>query len=1045
MNSHPDMFNPRLSWRAVLISVTVALAVALVAVYVRLIELRREQDQFLFQANNVSAVLSARLADHVASRLDAAKIFRPALAENGFLDLARFRTDAMRMHELFRDIQALNYVDADGIIRVVTPPEGNQPALGLDLTTLSLPARAMAEARRTGELQITPPIILAQGGIGFTGYLPIREGEEFLGFFNIVFRAEALIGPLLTDHIRRTFEIRVLDGDNLLFDSSDGGPRVGEAVVTMVAVANRDWAIEIGHRADKGLSLDAFFRGAIVPFGLFGAMIVGMLSFLAVSRQASLEDSQSRLTDFAGASSDWFWETDRHNRLVWLSDGFTRALGARKEQFLGRDRRDLALAAERDGAAEGQALDLAGHKPFRDFTYPVLIEGQRKWVRTSGIPVFDRQGAFTGYRGTASNVTAEVEATAEAERAQWLLQTAVENLDEHFSVWDAEDRLVVANTRFRALNADLLAGLPANTTFEAFLRGLVASGKVVAATGCEEAWIAQRMARHRQPHGEMVQVFADGTVFRLKELRLENGGTVITGVDVTAQKKGEAALRASEERYELAARQVAIWDWDLRSDKLYVSPQFATRLGYSAEEFGTIAARSVAELIHPDDVGSYRAALAGHLNPPGSAFSHEHRFRTKSGDYRWYLARGQAIADASGRVTRSTGILTDITERVALEDRLRQSQKMEAVGQLTGGLAHDFNNLLAVVQGHAEALAATEGPAARRAEAILRAARRGSDLTQRLLAFSRRQPLRPEAIDCGKLARGLLELLQRTLGDRVCITLDLPDDLWPAMADPAQVETALLNLVINARDAMPEGGEVRISGHNEVVEADSDGLRPGRYVLLSVADAGHGMPEEVQRHAFEPFFTTKDVGKGTGLGLSMVYGFAQQSGGTATIDSTPGQGTTVTLFLPRALGGPSRSVADDTAPQGAGQTILVVEDDAEIRSLLSEFLEGLGYRAVTAAEAEEARARLADTPGIDLVLSDVVLPGGTGGAAFAAEVASAHPGLRLILMSGYPAETAPDGITWDLGLPLLVKPFGRSQLARALHEVLAGDGNAGPA
>ena len=1037
MTRTPPILRRRLSWTSVVIPALLAILVFGGAIYVRQIELQAVRQQTRQQAENVSAVFSARLADHVTAILNAAQLFRPVRTSDGRLDYETFREDADRMRQLFDDLQALNYVDAKGIIRIVTPLEGNEAALGVDIRSLDVPSRTLAEAEAAGALRITPPITLTQGGTGFVGYLPLGEAGGPLGFLNIVFRADALITPLLTDHMAGTFDIRIMDAGAPVFATAGREEWPESAAIDEIDIAGRTWQIEVAPIAAYGRG--AFFGSVILPFGIAGALIVGALSFLVASRQASLEDSRERLFDFAAASSDWYWETDAEHRLAWLSEGFERAFGVRPDAFLGKDRSTLVAHDEAGGMPHDRNLDLSGHQPFRDFSYPVVIEGRQKWVRTSGVPVFDRDGAFLGYRGSASDITDEIEARQEADRAQWLLVTAVANLDELFAVWDAEDRLAIANARFRQVFGDILARLPEAPTFEEVMRAFVDAGRMPAALGREEEWVNERLAHHRNPTGTLEQTTEDGRIYRIKEQRLDNGATVLNGLEVTTQKRNEEALRASEERYELAARQVAIWDWDLKADKLYISPQFAGRLGYSRDEFNRIAARTVAEIIHPEDVGSYRAALARHLANPGEPFSHEHRFRTRAGGYRWFLARGQAVTDESGKAIRSTGILTDITDRVELEERLQQAQKMEAIGQLTGGLAHDFNNLLAVVQGHAEALSGLDGPEGRRAAAILRAARRGSDLTQRLLAFSRRQPLRPVAFDCAEATGGLLDLVQRTLGETIRVEMDMPPGLWWPMADPAQVESALLNLVINARDAMPDGGTVRIGARNVTAAGDeAKDLAAGDYVVLNVADEGHGMPDEVKRHAFEPFFTTKDVGKGTGLGLSMVYGFAQQSGGIATIDSAPGAGTTVSLYLPRApMGWALPADRDEGAvPTGAGETVLVVEDDAELRALVAEMLTDLGYRVIPAGDVATARGLLAEAPAIDLVLSDVILPGGSHGADFSAELAASHPGLGLVLMSGYPAEAGSGGGTWDLGRPILVKPFGKAQLARTVHDAM---------
>jgi signal transduction histidine kinase len=377
------------------------------------------------------------------------------------------------------------------------------------------------------------------------------------------------------------------------------------------------------------------------------------------------------------------------------------------------------------------------------------------------------------------------------------------------------------------------------------------------------------------------------------------------------------------------------------------------------------------------------------------------------------------------------------------ERRLQQAHKMEAVGQLTGGVAHDFNNLLAVIQGNAELLGEERGENDRLVGSILRASKRGAELTQRLLAFSRQQPLQPRSIDLADLVNGMADLLKRSLGETVEIETFAGRNLWMARADPGQVENALLNLAINARDAMPDGGRLTIACSNARLEEEDVRLNPeaaaGDYALLTVSDTGAGMPKVVLEHAFEPFFTTKDVGEGSGLGLSMVYGFARQSNGHAVLQSEPGKGTTVKLYLPRAEPVVEKPTAEITAPEPGSRDklVLVIEDDAEVRTLAVKMLEVLGYRSMAAPAARSARVIL-EREKIDLVLSDVVLPGGQSGRSFADEMRQRHPRLKFVFMSGYPAEDAIRSGHLEPETVLLTKPFQMRQLARVLRDLLDG-------
>jgi len=357
------------------------------------------------------------------------------------------------------------------------------------------------------------------------------------------------------------------------------------------------------------------------------------------------------------------------------------------------------------------------------------------------------------------------------------------------------------------------------------------------------------------------------------------------------------------------------------------------------------------------------------------------------------------------------GTASDITDLHDTEERLRQAQKMEAVGQLTGGVAHDFNNLLAIILGNAEMLLEDLGQENARVQAVIRAATRGADLTQRLLAFSRRQPLRPEPIDLGSLVAGMMDMLRRSLGEAIDISFVPDKGLRTATADPGLLENALLNLAINARDAMAGAGNLVIETTNAVLDESYAATRTdvvaGDYVLLTVTDTGDGMSPEVLKRAFEPFFTTKDIGKGSGLGLSMIFGFAKQSGGHVAIYSEEGKGTTVKLYLPQT-GAKAKHMevsAREDVPRGRGETVLVVEDDGDVRELAVLLLEELGYEVIEARDGKSGLAVLEEVPGIDLLLADMVLAGGMSGRDLANEATRQNGGLKVLFMSGY-AENA---------------------------------------
>jgi signal transduction histidine kinase/ActR/RegA family two-component response regulator len=417
-----------------------------------------------------------------------------------------------------------------------------------------------------------------------------------------------------------------------------------------------------------------------------------------------------------------------------------------------------------------------------------------------------------------------------------------------------------------------------------------------------------------------------------------------------------------------------------------------------------------------------------------------------------FLATGSLLALAYGVHRIRTAVIRDRAHKLEAEvehERLRaqlqQAQKMEAVGQLSGGLAHDFNNLLAVIVGNLELLAIDLGsgdPAREYAAEALKAAHRGAALTQRLLAFSRKQTLHPQPVNLQSLVSGMEELLRRTLGETIEIDRIDDEDLRICEVDPAQVETALLNLAVNARDAMPQGGRLTIITANITrataqIPADRD-IEPGDYVLLGVKDTGTGMSPEVQAQVFDPFFTTKQVGKGTGLGLSMVYGFVTQSGGHIDIDSTKGAGTTVNMYFPRAEAEvpDTPRKTDGATARGTGELILVVEDDPAVRALTVRMLGLFGYQTLAAESGPAALEVLENTAAeVALLLTDVVLPGGLSGVELARVVRASRPEMAVLFMSGYTQDIARHGAL-EPGDQLLEKPFSSNELARKVRAAL---------
>jgi PAS domain S-box-containing protein len=422
----------------------------------------------------------------------------------------------------------------------------------------------------------------------------------------------------------------------------------------------------------------------------------------------------------------------------------------------------------------------------------------------------------------------------------------------------------------------------------------------------------------------------------------------------------------------------------------------------------------------------------------------------KDGTTFWAGAVLNAIRSPEGELLGFAKITRDLTERRAADERARQAQKMEGIGQITGGVAHDFNNLLTIIIGNLETLERNlKGPSfdrdrlLRSATHAMQGARRAETLTQRLLAFSRQQPLEPKPTDVGRLVTGMTELLRRTIGEQVTIETVLGGGVWRANADPNQLELAILNLAVNARDAMPEGGKLTIETANvhldEKYAASQTEVLPGQYVMIAVTDSGCGMTQEVKAKAFDPFFTTKDVGHGTGLGLSQVYGFVKQSRGHVKIYSEVGQGTTIKLYLPRvhASAAIEEDLPDTSIARGQeSETVLVVEDDADVRSYSSETLRELGYNVIEAEHGRAALQVLDAHPEIRLLFTDVGLPGGMNGRQLAEQARTRRPKLKVLFTTGYARNAIVHDGRLDPGVELITKPFSQAALAAKMRNIL---------
>ena len=687
--------------------------------------------------------------------------------------------------------------------------------------------------------------------------------------------------------------------------------------------------------------------------------------------------------------------------------------------------------------------------------YDITIDDRVHWSSASVSRLDDHRVVWV-----ARDITARKAAEEALRTSQRLMQQVLETLPIGVWVLDGSGHITYVNDAGRSIWAG--ARFVGPEDFDEYRGWWAATGKPLR----PEDWGAARaLFRGETSLGELIDIecfdgtrktiLHSGVPIRGKDGAIE--GAIAVNQDVTAMRRAEQALRESEERYRIVARatQDVVYDYDIVRGTVYWNDAVHTVFRYRADEVGSTLAWWT-ERIHPEDLERISASMAGALHRDEESWTQEYRFRRADGTYATVLDRSFILRDVAGRAARMIGSMVDLTDRSRLEEELRQAQKMEAIGQLAGGVAHDFNNLLAAIAVNAHLLhdRFDGGDALQELVEIEHATERGAALTRQLLAFSRRQVLQPRLVDLNRIVSETESLLRRVIGAEVLLETSLDPQLGTVLADPGQLTQVLLNLAVNARDAMPRGGRLTIATANITVSAGMAGrfadgaagrsaeAAPGDYVVLTVSDTGIGMDAETQARAFEPFFTTKEAGKGTGMGLPTVYGIVDQSGGKVRMESAPGLGSTFTILLPRRS---EPAVAVHASPERGAlprgtETVLLVEDEASVRSSVARALTRHGYRVVEARHGLDAIARLEDHEGrIDLVLTDLVMPE-MGGRDLAERLHAARPDLPILFMSGYDARAVETHGALPDGAALVEKPFTIETLLRQVRTALDAGG-----
>ena len=624
------------------------------------------------------------------------------------------------------------------------------------------------------------------------------------------------------------------------------------------------------------------------------------------------------------------------------------------------------------------------------------------------------------------------------------LAVALENLSEGIALFGSDDRLVFANQRYIELNNEAGLIIVPGQSFEESIRKSVGFGRIHSAIGREEEWIDERIEAHKNlPYTKECKV--GDNWLEIREEALPDGSTLLLNIDVTQRKEAEQQVLTLSRAVEQSPASVVITD--TLGNIEYVNPKFTEMTGYEPDEVSGRNPRLLKTGHTPaEEYQRLWTTITG-----GGIWTGEFLNKRRDGSLFWESAVISGVRDNDGKIIHYLGIKEDITERKRIEEMLRQSQKMEAVGQLTSGIAHDFNNILGIVTGNLELLERglpDDAKLSGRVQTALKGARRGAALTKRLLQFSRPNANAPTTVRVNISIAEMKHILKDALTNEIDLELRLAGGSWPTLIDPGEFDDAVFNLVINALDAMPNGGKLVIETSNERLSgplAESNpAVEAGEYVVVSISDNGTGMSQATRDRMFDPFFTTKPLGKGTGLGMSMVYGFVTRSKGGIKIDTEPGQGTTIRLYLPRD-GQPTQQrdpgISTDAAAR-SGEMVLVVDNEEALVELAREYLEELGYRTLGAENGPRALEIIEGNLGkdIDILFSDVVMPGGLSGHELAARAVKRRPGLKVLLTSGC-SEPQDDGKCVSPYLEkLLPKPYDNRDLACWVRRILDDEG-----
>jgi PAS domain S-box-containing protein len=840
-------------------------------------------------------------------------------------------------------------------------------------------------------------------------------------------RVQCPVGGNYLDACRKSLET----------DANPEAERACAGIVQVVQGELPDFTTEyVFHSSEE----DRWFLLFVTPLtGRGGAVI----SHIDITERKRAEQEVHLLAHALRCTNDCVCLTDLNNRILFVNDAFLKTYGYQLNELIGQP---VDMVYSDDNAPE---LLLAKASQTVDEGWKGEMRHRRRdetdfSISLSSSLIRDKDGSPIAFINVANDVTERKRAEDALRESEARFRAVVQSVAEGLLLTDLDEFILYANPRMTEMTGFTLAEMVGHKAYELLLP-VEQWPEAVARTRRRLDGVSERY--------EIRLLRKDGGSFwteigaaPLRNVQGEIIGSVGAITDITERRRSREALQKSENSLLLAQRvgHVGSWEGDVNDNQLTWSDETFRIFGFEPHSFVPTRERFYGA-VHPEDRDFVRKAVETAIRS-GKPYGIDHRIVRPDGSERYVHEQAELITDAQGKIVRLVGTVQDITQRNTLEEQVRHSQKMEAVGQLAGGIAHDFNNILTIIQGYAELVSLnpyldldTRGHVGQISHSAERAAR----LTRQLLAFSRKQVIQLKTISLNTLLESSANMLQRLLGEHITLHLDLDSALPPIRADVGMMEQVLVNLTVNARDAMPEGGSVSVV--TRLAQVDESYCRahpdatPGSYALLTVSDTGCGIPPEILSHVFEPFFTTKEIGKGTGLGLSTVYGIVRQHKGWIAVSSEPAKGTIFEIYFPASPASLPPPIASNQPPpsRGGTETILLVEDEPALRALSRQSLQRYGYTILEASSGPEAlRVWSENSCHIDLLLTDIVMPGGMSGRELASQLKKQNPSLKVLYTSGYSVDLSNSDPGIKLGVNFVPKPYLGTTIARAVRNCL---------